>query len=164
MEKLGRLAILIVIFGALSFSQQFTMSGPDLIKSGPSGKPILVIDDGDKWSIPVLIYRDSDVETFIPDITTAGWVQWNVERFRRTGTFSTRFSSFYKNDHVCRRVFIPDGHKNDPKYLEFCRNLRYRSSFITIDTRQKTVACWRAVLIMKDGSQQLVYQRPRLSR
>jgi hypothetical protein len=153
-KNVARLTILMVILGTSSFSQQFTMSGPEFVKSGPFGRPILVMDDYGNWSIPISIYKDSEVETFVPDITRAGWVQWNVEQFRKTGTFSTRLYAFFKNDHVCRRVFIPAGHKSDPKYLEACANIRYRLSFITINTREKTVASLQAFFIMKDGSQQ----------
>ena len=160
MQRLVRLAVLMVLLGPSSFCQQFTISGPELIKSGPFGRPMLVMDDYDKWSVPILISKDSDVETFVPDITTAGWVQCNVERFRETETFSTRHYAFFKNDHVCRRLFIPVGHKSDPKYLEACANIRYRLSYITIDTRKKTVAVWRAIFIMKDGSQQLLPGSP----
>jgi hypothetical protein len=156
MKTLARLAILIVILRTSSFSQQFTTSGPELVKAGPFGRPILVMDDGDKWSIPILIYKDSEIEILVPDITTTVWVQWNVERFRKTGAFSTRLYAFFKNDHVCRRVLIPAGHKSDPKYLEDCKKLRYRVSYVTIDTRKKTAAVWKGIYILKDGSLQML--------
>ena len=97
----------------------------ELIKTGPFGKPIMVMDEGGNYSIPIEVYSDSEMEAFIPDITTPGWIWWWGAAFREKGTYSTYIYSHYKNDALCRREMIPAGHKNDPNFIEMCSELRY---------------------------------------
>ena len=144
------LLVMIDAYSVQSFGQ--LISGPELVKAGPSGRPVLIMDEVGNWSGPLLISSDSEADVFVPaNITTEGWAQWNVERFRESGTFLTRIYTFLKNDHVCRRVFIPAGHKDDPKYLAACKTIRYRAAFAVIDTRLKTISLQNGVFIMKTG-------------
>ena len=47
------------------------------------------MDEGGNYSIPIEVYSDSEMEAFIPDITTPGWIWWWGAAFREKGTYST---------------------------------------------------------------------------
>jgi len=123
----------------------------DILQPGPSGRPILVSDGAGHWSKPISVYSDRDVELFVPDITTPGWIQWNAREFRQAGTFGVYVYSLYKNDQACQRDRILVGHKADPKLLEACRLLRYQRKLVSIDTRRKTVRVFDVLLMERDA-------------
>jgi len=109
------------------------------------------MDDGDNWSIPISLYSDSDVEIFVPDITTEGWIYWHVKQFREAGTYSVYVYAFYKNDELCRRERIPAEHKTDPKWLESCSALRYQRKLVEVDTRKNTARVSSVLVMKKDA-------------
>jgi hypothetical protein len=123
----------------------------ELIKLAPFGRPIAVMDEGDNWSIPISLYSDSDVEIFVPDITTEGWISWHVKQFRETGKYGVYVYSFYKNDQLCRRERIPTEHKTDPKWLQSCSALRYQRKLVELDTRKNTVRVYSVLVMQKDA-------------
>src|SRR5271165_4355838 len=142
-----RLQIVCVLWCAISISA----FGQGLLKPGPVGRPLLVMDDAGNWSTPISLYSDSDVEIFVPDITTTGWIAWHAREFREAGTYSVYVFSFYKNDRLCRQSRIPAEHDTDPKWLEACAALRYQRKLTSIDTRKKTVTLLEVVLMEGDG-------------
>jgi hypothetical protein len=123
----------------------------ELLKLAPFGRPIAVMDDGDNWSIPISLYSDSDVELFVPDITTEGWISWHVKQFRETGKYGVYVYAFYKNDQLCRRERIPAEHKTDPKWLQSCSALRYQRKLVEVDTRKNTVRVYSVLVMQKDA-------------
>jgi TonB family protein len=123
----------------------------ELLKLAPFGRPIAVMDDGDNWSIPISLYSDSEVEIFVPDITTEGWISWHVKQFRETGKYGVYVYAFYKNDQLCRRERIPAEHEMDPKWLEGCGALRYQRKLVEVDTRKNTVRVYSALVMQKDA-------------
>ena len=136
---------------ALCWATTVSAFGQEALKLGPFGKPILVMDEAGNWSIPINLYSDSDVDVFIPDITTAGWISWHATQFRQTGIFLVSVFSFYKNDHLCRKDRIPVGHETDPKLLEACAALRYQRKLVSIDTRGGTITVLEAILMGRDA-------------
>jgi hypothetical protein len=136
---------------ALCWATTVSAFGQEALKLGPFGKPILVMDESGNWSIPINLYSDSDVDVFIPDITTAGWISWHATQFRQTGIFLVSVFSFYKNDHLCRKNRIPVGHETDPKLLEACAALRYQRKLVSIDTRGGTITVLEAIVMGRDA-------------
>jgi hypothetical protein len=111
-----------------------------LVIAGPFGTPVSVRDLGGTWSTPILIYSDADLETFVPDITTPGWIFWFGGRFQQTGMYTVYLYTHYKNDHWCMENVAPaTGHPKDPAVIDACVAMHYRRTLIEVDTRRKTM-------------------------
>jgi len=122
-----------------------------LVIAGPFGRPVSVRDWGGKWSTPISIYSDDDAETFVPDITTPGWIYWFGSTFRQTGMYDIYLYTHYKSNHWCMENVAPaTGHPKDPAVIEGRSQLRYRRMLIEVDTRKKTVQVKRDISI--DGN------------
>lgn len=147
MRRLVKPLLLCAIWWAIAVSA----FSQELLKLAPFGRPIAVMDDGDNWSIPISLYSDSDVEIFVPDITTEGWISWHVKRFRETGKYGVYVYAFYKNDELCRRERIPAEHKTDPKWLQSCSALRYQRKLVEVDTRKNAVRVYSVLVMQKDA-------------
>src|ERR1022692_371693 len=143
--------MVLLTFGLWLPASPVTAFSQELLKPGPFGRPILVMDEAGNWSIPISVYSDSDLELFVPDITSPGWVQWQARQFRQKGTYVVSIFSFYKNDHLCRRERIHAGHKTDPKWLEPCAALRYQRKLALIDTRANTATFQQVILMERDA-------------
>ncbi|MGB9237043.1 MAG: hypothetical protein WCC04_21755 [Terriglobales bacterium] len=145
--KTLRIAVYVLAAVALlpfAFSQE-------LLKLAPFGRPIAVMDEADNWSIPISLYSDSEVEMFVPDITTEGWIAWHIKQFRETGKYGVYVYTFFKNDQFCRRERIPAEDKTDPKWLEGCSALRYQRKLLEVDTRKNTVRVYSVLVMQKDA-------------
>jgi len=128
-----------------------TAVSQELLKSGPNGRPVMVMDEAGNWSAPIQIYSDLDSESFIPDITAPGWIQWHAAQFRQQGTYSVYVYSYYKNDHVCRNQMLPPEYRTDPKLIEACAALRYLRRLVFVDTRKNTVTVLDVVRMERDA-------------
>jgi hypothetical protein len=131
----------------------------ELVIAGPFGKPQMVRDESGAWQQAIVVYSDPDVEQVIPDITTRGWIQWNVEQFRNTGVYRVYVYSHYKNDRTCRREWIPSGHSNDPEWLDMCGSLRYQRRYLEVNTRNKTVTVLETILMEQGARYNPAYKR-----
>ena len=140
----------VIVLCTFSWVVVVSALGQELLKAGPFGKPVLVMDEAGHWSIPISVYSDSDVELFIPDITAPAWVAWHTQEFREKGTYSVTLFSDYKKDHLCRTQRIV-GHTTDPKYLEVCKALRYERMLVSVDTRKNTVTLVATILMGRDA-------------
>lgn len=136
---------------AFSWTVTLSVLSQELLKPGPFGRPVMVMDEAGNWSMPISVYSDPDLELFVPDITAPGWIQWHAAQFRQTGTYLVYLFSQYKNDKICRHDRIPPGHGADPKWLESCAALRYQRRLISVDTRNKTVTTLETILMESDA-------------
>lgn len=118
----------------------------EMIIAGPFGRPIALLDKQGVWSAPISIYSDDDLETFIPDITTPGWVYWWGPHFQRTGEYLVDIYTYYKNDHWCLTHLVPAAGHSTAEFAQSCKAVLYRRGYYKIDTRKKTVRiledCW----------------------
>jgi hypothetical protein len=118
----------------------------EMIIAGPFGRPVALLDKQGVWSAPISIYSDDDVETFIPDITTPGWVYWWGPYFQRTGEYLVDIYTYYKNDHWCLTHLVPAAGHSTAEFAQSCKAVRYRRGYYKIDKRKKTVRiledCW----------------------
>jgi hypothetical protein len=146
----GTFFVLILAAGFWLLASPVSAFSQELLKLAPFGRPIAVMDEGDNWPIPISLYSDSDVEIFVPDITTEGWISWHVKQFRETGKYGVYVYAFYKNDQLCRRR-IPAEHKTDPKWLQSCSALRYQRKLVEVDTRKSTVRVYSVLVMQKDA-------------
>jgi hypothetical protein len=143
------LSVLILVLSASSVGQ--ILLGPGLVQSGPFGRPVLIKNDADQWVTPLMVYKNSDVEISTVDVTQTGWVQWSVERFRKTGKFEVPIYSYFLTDRGCRTTLVV-GHDKDPNVIQACKHLRYRVEQSSIDTRNNdAVAILHLFVIRKDG-------------
>jgi hypothetical protein len=147
MRSFFKIATLSLVMCVASFAQDLS-----LIKADPSGRLMLVRDEGDHWDTPISVYSDGDLELFVSNMLTLGGVFWDGSEFKKDGKYSTYLYTSYKNDHDCRLHRIPDGHSNDPKWLEACAELRYQRRLIVVDTRKKTVTVQQVILMQGDGN------------
>lgn len=90
----------------LCLCQDTTSGGPDSIIAGPFGEPRMVMSEGGEWSYPIKVFADSEVETFVPDITSPGWVSWHVEDFRQKGTYFTYLYIYHRKSRKTGRETI----------------------------------------------------------
>ena len=86
-------SVSILAVSMLCVGQDTTSGGPDSIIAGPFGEPRMVMSEGGEWSYPIKVFANADVEAFVPDITSQGWISWHVAEFRRKGTYSSPASS-----------------------------------------------------------------------
>src|ERR1035438_4003556 len=121
--------IVVLITASIATSQE-------LIITAPFGRPEMVMDESGNFSQAISVYSDADVEMFVPDITSPGWIQWYAGEFKSTGTYHLYLYSFYKTDKFCRGM-IPAGQEADPRWKETCGALRYQRKLIQVDTRKK---------------------------
>lgn len=124
-----------------------------LVVAGPFGRPVAVADEVGHMSIPISIYSDPDLEIFVPDITSQGWIYWFAAGFRQTGIYEVYLYTYFKNNHWCMENVEPaTGHPKDPAVIEGCTALRYRRRRIKVDTRKKTVQVLQDYSMEQDGA------------
>jgi hypothetical protein len=127
-----------------------------LVVAGPFGRPVAVADEIGHMSIPISIYSDSDLEIFVPDITSPGWIYWFAGGFRQTGVYEVYLYTYFKNNHWCmENVARATGRPKDPAVIEACSALRYRRRRIKVDTRKKTVQILQDYSMERDGALRL---------
>jgi TonB family protein len=97
---------MILALPALCLGQDTTSGGPDSIIAGPFGEPRMVMSEGGEWSLPIKVFADSEVETFVPDISSPGWVSWHVEDFRQNGTYFTYLYIYHLKSRMTGRETI----------------------------------------------------------
>lgn len=98
---LGSLAI-----PSVGLGQDLTTGGPDSIISGPYGEPRMVMSEGGEWSYPIKIFANDEVETFVPDITSPGWISWHIGEFRQKGTYFTYLYIYHRKTRKTGRETI----------------------------------------------------------
>jgi TonB family protein len=139
-----------IVFSLVFFGTVVSASAQQLLQLGPFGKPVMVLDEGSNWSIPIQVYSDSNVVYYIPDITTSGWVSWHVQQFRQTGEYTVPLIAWYKTDSDClTRLTV--NQRSDPKYLGMCKLIRYEQKLVSIDTRNNIITELQSILMESDA-------------
>jgi hypothetical protein len=125
--------------------------GGEWIVRGPFGRPVAVMDEGDHWSSPILVYSDDDQEVYVPDITDPGWLAWFAGDFQQTGAYSVFLYSYFLNDHWCLKyaAAAPGATKSD--LAKACATIHYRRTRVTVDTHKKTVTIGQDLLLATTG-------------
>jgi TonB family protein len=113
------LLIIALAVPALSSRVQDTTSGgPDSVVTGPYGVPRLVVDEGGSWREPIRIFENEKVTTFVPDITSVGWIQWHAAEFRADGIYFTYLYVYMRDTRATSRVTLyVDTRKNTVKIV-----------------------------------------------
>lgn len=106
--------VTVLLFAAMCVAAQDTTTGGiDSIVPGPYGVPVMVVNEGGGWDVPIKVFEDSTTEIFIPNITQPGWVQSHVEQFRKFGTYFTYAYIYGKEKRsIHRYLFRVDTRKN----------------------------------------------------
>ncbi len=101
--------VLIIAFAVpslSSFAQDTISGGPDSVITGPYGVPRLVINEGGTWEEPIKIFENEKVATFVPDITSLGWIQWHAAEFRADGIYFTYLYVYLKDARATSRLTL----------------------------------------------------------
>jgi hypothetical protein len=96
------LQTLILTFCAVSVLGQNDIIGPSgegSFITGLLGVPRLVLNEGGSWTNPLLVFKNSEIEIFIPDITVPGWAASYAEDFRENGTYFTYLYVYGRKSH-----------------------------------------------------------------
>lgn len=147
--------ILIFIFflifccNAIAFDDFVPTLDLTLIKTGSFGQPILIKDAAMQYSIPIKVYSSGNVDTYIPDITDLGWIEWHKQLFLRKGIYNIVIYDHFKNNSYCKQYFFQKSRKNDPAVINACSELRYRRRNIWINSRNNTVTVVETVLMTR---------------
>jgi TonB family protein len=96
----------ILAISTLFLGQDLTSGGPDSIIAGPFGEPRMVMSEGGEWSYPIKVFASADVETFVPDITSPGWISWHVAEFRQKGTYFTYLYIYHRKSRSTGRETV----------------------------------------------------------
>jgi hypothetical protein len=112
------------------------------ILTGPFGDPVLVSDTFGNYSTPIKTYSDQEIDTFVQDVTTPGWISWFGKQFQEKGTYDVFIYTHFKKTSYCLREFV----KNDSTKSEVCSHLYYRGRLIHVDTRGHSVTVLENIL------------------
>jgi hypothetical protein len=98
-EWIPALIFLIGTLASCGQNQQVGPNGEGSFIAGSSGEPTSVLNEGGSWTRPILIYKNTEIEIFIPDITSPSWAAWFAEDFRDDGTYSTYLYLYGRGSH-----------------------------------------------------------------
>ena len=96
----------VVVISISCLGQDLTSGGRDSIIAGPFGEPRMVMSEGGEWSHPIKVFANKEVETFVPDITSQGWVSWHISEFRQKGIYFTYLYTYHRNTRKTGRETI----------------------------------------------------------
>jgi hypothetical protein len=116
------------------------MAQDAMIIAGPFGHPLMVLeDDGQNYCHAIKVYSDDEIESFITDVTTPGWIAWHGPLFHEKGIYEVALYTHFIKPSYCMRVLCPPGSGTDHDRQQMCSWLRYWRRRIAVDTRQNTV-------------------------
>lgn len=145
------------LFPAIGFGQQ-------VVQRGPLGLPSQVLDETQQWTTPLLVASASDVNLYIPDVTSPDWLKLNYPDYEDRGVYTLSMFTFYKSPEACRANQIGWG-LSDAEHLNACIEIGYRVRKALVDPRQKTVTLLMAAMIGQDGQiDPQSIQHPKTSR
>lgn len=146
------------LYGSFNFFRVFILLlspafgfGQQIIQHGPFGKPEQVFDETQQWTTPLLVSSDSNVEIYIPDVTSSDWLSRNYPDFQNRGIYTLSIFSFYKSVRACRENFVSLG-QGDTAHMDACPNIGYRVRQIVVDPNQKSVQLLYAAMVDQEGS------------
>ncbi len=88
-RSLCDLALIFCAISAPGQSQTIGPNGEGSFIAGPEGVPVMVLNEANSWSQPLVVYKNRDIELIIPDIRTAGWAASYASAFKTEGTYFT---------------------------------------------------------------------------
>jgi|SRR5579862_824432 len=91
---------------AHSFAQTPALGNQDSVMTGPYGVPRLVLNEGGAWEEPIKVYEDSQVQIYVPDLTSPGWAQWHVAEYRERRTYFTYLYIYGRAERTTLRELI----------------------------------------------------------
>src|SRR5690349_6098256 len=132
MKKFAPLPAVLLVTLILTEIAEGQEGGFTQVVLGPFGTITAVKNEADRWTIPIRVYSDRDTEVYVPDITSAGWLSWNVESFRQSGTYLTKMFYRYKTSARCQSV-------GGSRAKKVCEEIGYETDFVTVDTHKRTL-------------------------
>jgi TonB family protein len=80
-----------------------------------------------------------------------GWKSWSAQQFRTEGTYRTRLTIFYKTDKTCLSD-LPPSQRDRADYRSVCRQMRYETEDVLVDTRRSLVATIMIIATREDAA------------
>lgn len=138
-------------FAFFLFSCCVPTRAQQVVQRGPFSKPLQVLDDTQQWTVPLLVFSDADLEVYVPDVTSAGWLNRNYQSFVDKGQYTVTLFTLYKTPRGCRANQVASGY-SDAAHLDACMvTIRYRLRQAVIDTQQKTATLVTAGMLDQEG-------------
>ena len=105
-RSLYALTLIFCTISALGQDQTIGLNGEGSFIPGPQGVPILVLNDGDVWTQPLVVFKNSDIEIIIPDIRTSNWAALYAVAFKKEGTYPMPFYIYGIKSHRTMRELL----------------------------------------------------------
>ena len=88
-RSLYALALIFCTVSAFGQNQTIGPNGEGSFIVGPSGVPVSVLNEGNSWSPPLVVFKNSEIELIVPDIRTPGWAASYANAFKKEGNYFT---------------------------------------------------------------------------
>jgi hypothetical protein len=127
------------------------LQGQQVIQRGAFGEPAQVLDDTGQWSTPLLVASDSDVQMYIPDVSSPDWLRKNYRDYIDHGTYVITMFTFYKTPAACRANQSGWG-LGDKEHLDACLTTGYRLREARIQPQGESATLIRAAMVDQNGN------------
>jgi hypothetical protein len=128
-----------------------TAHGQQVVQRGAFGNPGQVLDDTGQWTTPLLMASDSDVQIYIPDVSTTDWLAKNYRDYIDHGTYVLTMFTFYKTPAACRANQIAWG-LGDKEHLDACTMIGYRMRKARIEPQGEQATLLEAAMVDQNGN------------
>lgn len=143
-KRHGLPMFLLFILSTVSQAQQ-------VVQRGPLGKPAQVLDDTGQWTTPLLVASDSDVQLYIPDVSSPDWLKKNYRDYIDRGAYIITMFTFYKSPAACRANQLGWG-LGDKKHMDACMTIGYRIRKARIQPQGQSATLIEAAMVDQNGS------------
>ena len=142
-----------IVFTVLFFMLGMASSShaQQVVQRGALGRPAQLMDETGEWTTPLLVAKNSDVEIYIPDVSSPEWLKRNYPDFWNKYQYEMTFLTFYRTPRACRANMIGWGY-SDAAHLDACeKDIGYRVRRVSVDTHLKTVTLVMAAMVDHSG-------------
>jgi hypothetical protein len=135
----------------LLYLSSIAAHGQQVIQRGALGEPAQVLDDTGQWSTHTLVASDSDVQLYIPDVSSPDWLKKNYRDYIDRGTYIITMFTFYKTPTACRANQVGWG-LGDKEHLDACITTGYRIREARIQPQGESATLIQAAMVDQDGN------------
>jgi hypothetical protein len=97
------LALIFCTVSGFGQNQTIGPNGEGSFIAGPQGVPVRVLNEGNSWSEPLVVFKNSEIELIVPDIRTHGWAASYANAFKKEGNYFTYLYVYGVQSHRTMR-------------------------------------------------------------
>jgi uncharacterized protein len=97
------LALIFCTVSGFGQNQTIGPNGEGSFIAGPQGVPVRVLNEGNSWSEPLVVFKNSEIELIVPDIRTPGWAASYANAFKKEGNYFTYLYVYGVQSHRTMR-------------------------------------------------------------